>query len=352
MTTEDERKLYVAGLPDAVTEDSLRQLFVGAGVQVDDVSIPRDRVTGRPRGFAFVTVSSADQAGAARQQLHGMLFGGRSITVRAFSREPPAPGAAPRPGFQGRSSFGGSSGGYGGGGGGGYGGGAPNGGAPGGGYGGGGAPGGGYGGGSPGGYAPRPPGTGFAPRPGGPGGPGGRFQDAADRTLHVRNLPYDCAEADVGGAFSTLGAPAPEEVRLPKDAMTGRARGFAFVRFTNAEDAQKAMQLTNGEAMIGGRRCGLSFANNKPGEGGPGGPRPPFGGPGGPRPRGPDAADVWLATQGGGERVKPRVLREDEESPAAKKKPIPRKPDEGRGGGRPKPRARGGANRIDYNDDD
>lgn len=96
-TEEDARKLFVAGLPDTVTDEGLRALFQGTGSGIDELSLPRDRATGRPRGFAFVTLTSAADAQRAREQLDGSLLDGRSISVRPFSSDPPrgAPGGAP-----------------------------------------------------------------------------------------------------------------------------------------------------------------------------------------------------------------------------------------------------------------
>ena len=92
MATEDACKLFVAGLPDSVTEDVLREIFEAVGGTVVDVSLPRDRATGRPRGFGFVTFSTPEEAGNARQTLDGSLQAGRSISVRPFSSEPPRRG--------------------------------------------------------------------------------------------------------------------------------------------------------------------------------------------------------------------------------------------------------------------
>jgi nucleolin len=92
MATEDACKLFVAGLPDSVTEDVLREVFAAVGGTVVDVSLPRDRATGRPRGFGFVTFSTPEEASNARQSLDGSLQAGRSISVRPFSSEPPRRG--------------------------------------------------------------------------------------------------------------------------------------------------------------------------------------------------------------------------------------------------------------------
>lgn len=101
MSVEDDRKLFVAGLADAVTEDVLRQLFEAAGGDVQSVTIPMDRATGKPRGFAFVTMGSPEQAGAARQALDGTLQAGRSMSVRLFRADrnstPPSRGQGYQP---------------------------------------------------------------------------------------------------------------------------------------------------------------------------------------------------------------------------------------------------------------
>ncbi|HEY2406791.1 MAG TPA: hypothetical protein VGI10_12350 [Polyangiaceae bacterium] len=102
MATEDARKLFVAGLSESISEDVLRQVFEATGGKVVDVSMPRDRATGRPRGFGFVTFATAEDASKARDKLDGSLQAGRPISVRPFSSEPPrrdarAPGEAPSP---------------------------------------------------------------------------------------------------------------------------------------------------------------------------------------------------------------------------------------------------------------
>ena len=131
-----ENRLYVGNLPFSATDEELKQAFSAHGT-VTEVALISDRVTGRSRGFAFVTMSSPDEANAAVSGMQGKDLGCRSLTVNI---------ARPR---DERGGGGGGGGGYGGGGGGGrgYGGG-------GGGYGGGGG-GGGYGGG--GGRGPRGP---------------------------------------------------------------------------------------------------------------------------------------------------------------------------------------------------
>ena len=84
MTTEDARKLFVAGLPDSINEEVLRQLFEATGGIVLEVSLPKDRTSGRARGFGFVTLETEEQADNARSSLDGSFQAGRAISVRPF----------------------------------------------------------------------------------------------------------------------------------------------------------------------------------------------------------------------------------------------------------------------------
>lgn len=94
MANEDSRKLFVAGLPDSISEDVLKQLFEATGGTVSEISLPKDRATGRPRGFGFVTLATSEQAQIARDSLDGSIQAGKSISVRPFSAEPPKRDAA------------------------------------------------------------------------------------------------------------------------------------------------------------------------------------------------------------------------------------------------------------------
>src|SRR5512141_3035855 len=104
---EDYRKLFVAGLPDSITEDVLRGLFEATGGNVVEVSLPKDRATGRPRGFGFVTMSTNAEAQSARDSLDGSMQAGRSISVRPFQAEPPKRDGIAAPGFGGPPRMGG-----------------------------------------------------------------------------------------------------------------------------------------------------------------------------------------------------------------------------------------------------
>jgi RNA recognition motif-containing protein len=72
-------KLYVGNLPFTATEESVRKLFATHG-SVDKVSLINDRDSGRPRGFGFVEMPSAD-ASRAMQALNGSDCEGRALKV-------------------------------------------------------------------------------------------------------------------------------------------------------------------------------------------------------------------------------------------------------------------------------
>ena len=79
-------KLYVGNLPFSATEDAVRTLFSVHGT-VEKISLINDRDTGRPRGFAFVEMSSAD-ATRAQQALNGQDFDGRALKVNEAQDRP------------------------------------------------------------------------------------------------------------------------------------------------------------------------------------------------------------------------------------------------------------------------
>lgn len=226
----DEATLFVRGLSDGASEDFLRQIFEATGGTVTNISLPKDHETGRPRGFAFVTFATPEQAQAAQSNLDGSLQMGRPISVRKAEPRGARPQGGP----------GGPGGGFGG----------PRAGGPGG--------GGGFGGGAP--RGPRP-------------------QDAPDRTLYVGNLPYDCTVAEVEAIVNNAaGGPGHVvNVNLPSDP-DGRRRGFGFVKMDSAEVAKTAADALR-QADLRGRPLRVNLAN-------PPGERPPrpaggFGGGGG-----------------------------------------------------------------------
>ena len=114
-------KLYVGNLAFATTENDLQDAFAAFGT-VMEVNLMMDRMTGKSRGFAFVTMSSADEAQRAIEGLHGKNLGGRDLTVNVARPREERPGGGGGGGYRGGGGGGGGGGyrGGGGGGGGGY----------------------------------------------------------------------------------------------------------------------------------------------------------------------------------------------------------------------------------------
>jgi RNA recognition motif-containing protein len=107
-------KLFVGNLSFNTTENDLQDAFAAHGTVVE-ANLMMDRMSGRPRGFGFVTMSSPAEAQAAIAALNGKEMDGRALTVNEAKPREERPG--------GGGGFGGGGGGFGGGGGRGYGGG-------------------------------------------------------------------------------------------------------------------------------------------------------------------------------------------------------------------------------------
>ena len=107
-------KLFVGNLSFNTTENDLQDAFAAHGTVVE-ANLMMDRMSGRPRGFGFVTMSSPAEAQAAIAALNGKEMDGRALTVNEAKPREERPGG-------GGGGFGGGGGGgrgYGGGGGGG-----------------------------------------------------------------------------------------------------------------------------------------------------------------------------------------------------------------------------------------
>ncbi len=73
-------KLFIGNLAFSVSEAQLKEIFSQAGTVVS-VAIPVDRQTGRKRGFAFVEMSTQEEAEAAISQFNGQTVEGRQVAV-------------------------------------------------------------------------------------------------------------------------------------------------------------------------------------------------------------------------------------------------------------------------------
>ena len=101
-------KLYVGNLSFDTTEIDLQDLFAEAGT-VTETALMQDKFTGKSRGFAFVTMSTPDEAQRAISLMHGKSVQGRPLTVNEARPREDRTGGGPR------RSFGGGGGGGGGG---------------------------------------------------------------------------------------------------------------------------------------------------------------------------------------------------------------------------------------------
>jgi len=99
-------KIYVGNLSYNTMEDALRTLFAEHG-EVEEVHVPTDRDSGRPRGFAFVTMPNQNEAQAAIAAINGQELDGRVLNVNE---------ARPKTGGGGGGGYGGGGGSRGGGG--------------------------------------------------------------------------------------------------------------------------------------------------------------------------------------------------------------------------------------------
>ncbi|HEX3856788.1 MAG TPA: RNA-binding protein [Verrucomicrobiae bacterium] len=99
-------KLFVGNLSFNTTENDLQDAFAAHGT-VTETNLMMDRMSGRPRGFGFITMSTAEEAQKAIAALNGAQLDGRALTVNvAKPREERAPG-----GGGGRREYGGGGGG-------------------------------------------------------------------------------------------------------------------------------------------------------------------------------------------------------------------------------------------------
>src|SRR5205809_689190 len=111
-------KLFVGNLSFNTTENDLQDAFAAHGTVVE-ANLVTDRTTGRPRGFAFVTMSSPEEAQKAIDAMNGKELGGRALSVNIARPREERPGGGGggggRRGYGGGGGGGGGRGGYGGG---------------------------------------------------------------------------------------------------------------------------------------------------------------------------------------------------------------------------------------------
>lgn len=81
-----QNKLYVGNFPYTVDEEQLRELFSSYG-EIEDLALIKDRDTGRPKGFGFITFASQQSAEKALE-MDGKDLGGRPLKVNMATEKP------------------------------------------------------------------------------------------------------------------------------------------------------------------------------------------------------------------------------------------------------------------------
>ncbi|MEK7780940.1 MAG: RNA-binding protein [Verrucomicrobiota bacterium] len=103
-------KLFVGNLSFNTTENELSDTFAAHGTVVE-ANLMMDRMSGRPRGFGFVTMSSAEEAQKAIDALNGQQLDGRALTVNVARPREERPAGGGGGGRGPRRDFGGGGGG-------------------------------------------------------------------------------------------------------------------------------------------------------------------------------------------------------------------------------------------------
>ncbi len=93
-----QNKLYVGNLSFNSSEDDITDAFSAHGT-VTSVNVITDRETGRPRGFAFVEMSSGAEAQSAIQAMDGQDLDGRSLKVNVAKPRESRPSGGNRGGW-------------------------------------------------------------------------------------------------------------------------------------------------------------------------------------------------------------------------------------------------------------
>jgi cold-inducible RNA-binding protein len=86
-------RLYVGNLSFSTSQEAIQETFASAG-EVREVDMPTDQETGQPRGYAFVTLGTAQEMDNAIAQLNGTMLDGRVLHVNEVQERPPAGGGS------------------------------------------------------------------------------------------------------------------------------------------------------------------------------------------------------------------------------------------------------------------
>jgi len=91
------KKLFVGNLPYGASETDVQTFFADAGVNVDSVTVMRDRFTGQARGFGFVEINDDAAAQRAIDGCNNKELMGRAVVVNEARPMAPREGGGARP---------------------------------------------------------------------------------------------------------------------------------------------------------------------------------------------------------------------------------------------------------------
>ncbi|XP_010529882.1 PREDICTED: RNA-binding protein CP29B, chloroplastic-like [Tarenaya hassleriana] len=196
-------KLFVGNLPFTVDSSQLAELFESAG-NVQMVEVIYDKITGRSRGFGFVTMSTVEEVESAAQQFNGYEYEGRPLRVNSGPPPPRREESFSR-GPRSRSSFQGSD---------------------------------------------------SGPRSSFPGSGSG-----SSNRVYVGNLSWAVDDMALESLFNEQGKVV--EARVIYDRDSGRSKGFGFVTYNSPQEVNNAIRSLNG-ADLDGRQIRVSVAESRP----------------------------------------------------------------------------------------
>jgi nucleolin len=198
----EENKLYIGNLSWETTDETLSAKF--ANYDVKDCAVVIDRMNGRSRGFAFVTVGNAEAMNNAIQALDGADIDGREIRVSQAQAREARSEREPRERREPRGD--------------------------------------------------RPMGG-----RGGREGGRGRPMDNDNRRVYFGNLSWGMDHLDLQDLCAEFGT--VDDSRLITDRETGRSRGFGFVTMSSEDEAQMVVNQLNGQD-VDGRVLRVNIANS------------------------------------------------------------------------------------------
>ncbi|CAM0873406.1 unnamed protein product [Alopecurus aequalis] len=205
----EDLRVFVGNLPFSVDSAQLAGLFEQAG-SVEMVEVIYDKLTGRSRGFGFVTMSTVEEVEEAVEQLNGYVLDGRTLKVNS-GPPPPRDESSPR-GFREQSGgFREQSGGF----------------------------------------RQQSSSSGFRQQSssGGFRQQSSRGPSGGDNRVYVGNLSWNVDDSSLANLFnkqgSVLGA------RVIYDRESGRSRGFGFVTYGSSDEVEKAVSNLDGTDLDG-----------------------------------------------------------------------------------------------------